>query len=83
MKKYTALLISALLAGIVVQWYTISRLRSENQLLRDARDRFSCASPHPKAAWRFASRRSPKNALVAAVEALKFECRYSLSLAEL
>jgi hypothetical protein len=34
MNKYIALLISALLAGIVVQWFMLSRLRSENPIQR-------------------------------------------------
>jgi len=38
MNKCLALLVSALLAVIVVQWFGVSRLRSENRLLRDAQE---------------------------------------------
>lgn len=38
MSKCTALLVSALLAVIIVQWFGVSRLRSENRLLRDAQE---------------------------------------------
>lgn len=38
MSRWTALFVSALLTVIVVQWFTGSRLRSENRLLRDAQE---------------------------------------------